>query len=56
MAMPQIARIEQAARISITRALGFSTLGILTTMVGVSFDPPLCLKTGAVLVAIVAAA
>lgn len=54
MAMRNIARIEQAALVSVTRALAFSTLAIMTTMVAVSFDPSLAMRMGAIMVAIVA--
>ncbi|HEV7368815.1 hypothetical protein [Arenibaculum sp.] len=48
-------RIEYFAEISIRRALAFATLAIMTTMVGMVYDPATALKTGAVLTGIVAA-
>lgn len=47
-------RIEYFAEISIRRALAFATLGVMTAMVGLSYDPATALKTGAVLTGIVA--
>ncbi len=46
-------RIRQCARIVLWRGLGFSTLGIGTLMVGLSWDPVLCLASGAILTAVV---
>lgn len=39
--------IERMAQLSILRALGFTALGISCVMVGLSYDPVLCFKTGA---------
>lgn len=55
MSMQQIARIEDAARVSILRALGFAMLAIATAMVGVSFDPATALNLGGVMTGIVGA-
>ena len=46
--------IERAAQISILRALGFTGLGIGCVMLGLSYDPVLCFKTGAGLVMLTA--
>ena len=42
--------LREAANISIGRACGFFGLGIVTVMMGLSFDPLLALRSGAVLV------
>ncbi|MGE4221160.1 MAG: hypothetical protein AB7G39_17075 [Alphaproteobacteria bacterium] len=55
MSMRQISRIEEAARISVLRALGFAGLAIATAMVGVSFDPPTALNLGGVMTGMVGA-
>jgi hypothetical protein len=38
--------VEQSAYISVGRACGFAGLGILSFMVGLSFDPELSAKSG----------
>lgn len=48
-------RIEMCAEIAIRRALGFASLAIGTTMIGLIFDPLVALKAGAAMIAIVAA-
>lgn len=47
--------LEQAAEISVGRAVGFAALAILVTMAGLAFDPPLAFATGALLALLVAA-
>ena len=42
-------RIEQAADLSVRRAVGFGALAILLTMAGLSAEPVLALRTGAAL-------
>lgn len=42
-------RIEELASFSVARGCGFAMLAIATTMIGLSFDAPQSLKTGAVL-------
>lgn len=42
--------LRHAANISIGRACGFFGLGIITVMMGLSFDPLLATRSGAVLV------
>ncbi|MCC2112194.1 MAG: hypothetical protein KDJ16_09190 [Hyphomicrobiales bacterium] len=42
--------LRHAANISIGRACGFYGLGIITVMMGLSFDPLLATRSGAVLV------
>ncbi len=42
-------RIEEAADLSVRRAVGFGALAILLTMAGLSADPLLALRSGAVL-------
>ncbi len=48
-------RIRRCALLSVGRGVGFAGLAIGTTMVGLSYAPALALKTGAVLLALVAA-
>jgi hypothetical protein len=43
-------RIEKAAQLSVSRAMGFAGLAIGTFMVGMSASPMLCFKTGGILV------
>ncbi len=42
-------RIERAADLSVRRAVGFGALAILLTVAGLSAEPVLALRTGAVL-------
>ena len=42
-------RIRYFAELSVLRALGFTGLGVMTLMLGLSFDPRLALRTGALL-------
>lgn len=49
-------KLQQAAFISIGRAVGFSGLAIFTVMVGLSFEPLLALKSGGVLLLILLSA
>ncbi|MGD9784268.1 MAG: hypothetical protein AB7E80_04205 [Hyphomicrobiaceae bacterium] len=42
-------RIEDLAYFSVARGCGFAMLAIATTMIGLSFDAPQSLQTGAVL-------
>ncbi|MEZ5667044.1 MAG: hypothetical protein R3F55_06365 [Alphaproteobacteria bacterium] len=46
--------IPRLALISVSRACGFVGLGIMCVMVGLSFDPYLCAKSGAILFSILA--
>jgi len=48
--MRTLERIRACADASIRRALGFATLGIWTAMVGMSAEPFLAVKSGAVLI------
>lgn len=47
-------KIRQLAYVSVGRACGFAVLAIFTIMVGLSFDPALSAKSGAVMFAIAA--
>ena len=49
-------RIRELAWVSVGRACGFAILAIFTVMVGLSFDPVLAVKSGAVLLLISATA
>ena len=49
-----IDRIQFAADVSIRRALLFAALGVGTLMVGLSFEPYLAIKAGAILVTMAA--
>jgi len=49
----RIDRIRICAELSVRRALGFTLLGILVALFGLSWDAGLALKTGAALTAIV---
>ena len=51
--MQRIDRIRICAELSVRRALGFTLLGILVALFGLSWDAGLALKTGAVLMALV---
>ena len=55
MSMRQIARIEDAARVSVLRALGFASLANATAMIGVSFSPATALNLGGVMTGMVGA-
>lgn len=46
--------IEKLVELSVLRVLGFVTLGIGTLMLGLSYDLPFALETGAVLTLLVA--
>jgi hypothetical protein len=46
--MERIDRIRQFAELSVRRACGFAALAIVTLMVGLSADPVVALKAGAV--------
>ena len=46
--MQRIDRIRQLAELSVRRACGFAALAIVTFMVGLSADPIVALKAGAV--------
>ena len=48
-------RIRFAAEVSVRRALGFAGLGVGTAVMGLVYDPVLALKTGATLLALIAA-
>lgn len=48
-------RIEHLAEISVRRGCGFALLAVLTVMWGLSYDMLLCLRSGAILVALVGA-
>jgi hypothetical protein len=48
-------KLRQAAFLSIGRAVGFAGFGIFVTMVGLSFDPVLALRSGGVLILLVLA-
>ena len=48
-------RIRYFAEVSVLRALGFTGLGVMTLMLGLSFDPALALRTAAVLLGITGA-
>lgn len=48
-------RIRYYAEVSVLRALGFAGLGVMTLMLGLSFDPRLALQTAALLLAIIGA-
>jgi hypothetical protein len=49
-------KLQQAAFLSVFRAVAFTALAIFTIMVGLSFDPILALKSGGVLILILLAA
>jgi hypothetical protein len=44
--------VRYLAFVSVGRACGFVGLGIMTVMVGLSYDPQLCARSGAILVSI----
>jgi hypothetical protein len=48
-------RIEDAAEISVGRAVGFGTLAIVTAVLGLIFDPAMAFKTGGGLTLLMAA-
>jgi hypothetical protein len=48
-------RIEQAAEVSIGRAVGFGALAIATAVLGLIFDPAMAFKTGGALTLLMAA-
>ncbi len=48
-------RIEQAAEISVGRAVGFGALAIVTVVLGLIFAPVMALKTGGALTLLMAA-
>ena len=48
-------RIRYYAEVSVLRALGFTGLGVMTLMLGLSFDPRLALRSAAVLLGITGA-
>lgn len=48
--------IERAVRISVLRGVGFVMLGVVSAMIGLSFDPPLALKFGGLCMTALAAA
>jgi hypothetical protein len=48
-------RIEDAAEISVGRAVGFGTLAIATAVLGLIFDPAMAFKTGGALTLLMAA-
>ena len=43
-------KLRQVVFLSVGRAIGFSGLGILTLMAGLSFDPILALQSGGILI------
>lgn len=49
-------RIEYLANVSVRRGCAFAWLGVVTVMFGLSYDVVLCLRSGAVLVSLIAAA
>lgn len=49
-------KLQQAAFLSIGRAVGFTGFGILTVMIGLSFDPVLALRSGGLLLLLLIAA
>lgn len=49
-------RIEYLAHLSVWRGCAFAWLGIATVMFGLSFDAVLCLRSGAILTGLMAAA
>lgn len=48
-------RIESAAQVSVARACGFASIGIVTLMLGMSSTPALCFKAGGLLVLLTSA-
>ena len=44
--------VERLAFVVVARACGFAGLGIVTMMVGLSYDPVLCARSGAILATI----
>jgi len=49
-------KLQQAAFLSIGRAVGFTGFGILTVMIGLSYDPVLALRSGGLLLLLLLAA
>jgi hypothetical protein len=49
-------RIEYLAHVSVWRGCAFGWLAIATMMLGLSFDPVLCFRSGAILAGLMAAA
>lgn len=48
-------RIRYFAELSVQRALGFTGVGLATLLLGLSFDPPLALRSAAVILGITGA-